>query len=140
VYRNRKYAKEIDDLDDSSLGEKLVFLNDHGLQIFSSNLNKNLRNKVAHMDFDVSSDGKIRVKGNTYNLDSQVWLRLLSHSLSHILEELIQLRNLATRFSPKYVDRVLSSFLYSSSVNLTKKFLESVNLSVYHPYLGLPYG
>lgn len=68
VYADRAYARGLDDLDDASIGEKLSFLNHHGLQIFSQNLNKDLRNKVAHMDFDINSDGTISVGQQRFDL------------------------------------------------------------------------
>lgn len=68
VYNKRAYARGLDDLDNASLGEKLSFLNCHGLQMFSQNLNKDLRNKVAHMDFDVNSDGTISVGQQKFDL------------------------------------------------------------------------
>jgi hypothetical protein len=68
VYDNRAYARGLDDLDNASLGEKLSFLNHHGLRIFSQNLNKDLRNKIAHMDFDVNSDGTISVGQQKFDL------------------------------------------------------------------------
>jgi hypothetical protein len=68
VYDNRAYAKTLDDLDNASLGEKLSFLNYHGLPIFSQNLNKDLRNKIAHMDFDVNADGTISTGRQKFDL------------------------------------------------------------------------
>ena len=68
VYNNRAYAQSLDDLDNASLGEKLAFLNYHNLTIFSQYLNKDLRNKVAHMDFETNKDGTISIGQQKYNL------------------------------------------------------------------------
>lgn len=69
----RKYARKLEDLDDASLGEKLAFLNKHSLQVFSQNINKNLRNKIAHMDFDIEPDGKISVGDQKYDLEKEIY-------------------------------------------------------------------
>lgn len=71
VYNNRAYVKRPDDLDDASLGEKFAFLNHHGLHFFNENLNKNLRNKIAHMDFDINSDGTISVEQQRFDLTDE---------------------------------------------------------------------
>ena len=68
VYNKRAYAQSLDDLDDASLGEKLTFLNYHKLTIFSHFLDKNLRNKLAHMDFKTNQDGTISIGQQKYNL------------------------------------------------------------------------
>jgi hypothetical protein len=72
IDRSRKYATKLDDLDKASLGEKLIFLNKHHLQIFARNLNKTLRNKIAHLDFDINSDGTITANGQKYNLENEI--------------------------------------------------------------------
>lgn len=72
VYNNRAYARSLDDLDNASLGEKLAFLNYHDLRIFSQNLNKDLRNKVAHMDFEVNEDGTISVGQQKFDLRYEI--------------------------------------------------------------------
>lgn len=64
----RRYAKKLEHLDHASLGEKLVFLNKHNLQVISDSINKDLRNKIAHMDFDIEPDGKISVDSQKYDL------------------------------------------------------------------------
>ena len=100
VYDNRAYAKGLDDLNNASLGQKLSFLNYHGLQIFSQNLNKDLRNKIAHMDFDVNSDGTILVSQQKFDLEYEILKlsafvliigeTLASCSVSYLLNELQQ--------------------------------------------------
>lgn len=68
LYRDRGYACKFKDLDDAFLGEKLTFLHSHGLEIFGKNLNHELRNKIAHMDFEITPDGIITVGKKKYNL------------------------------------------------------------------------
>jgi len=68
----RKYAKSLDDLDDSSIAEKLDFLNFHGFSFFTKNINKSLRNKIAHMDFDIEEKGVIVVKKERFDLKTEV--------------------------------------------------------------------
>lgn len=72
VYNKREYAGKLNDLDSSSLGEKLFFLNQHGLQIFSHNLNKDLRNKIAHLDFDTNIDGTVSVGKQKFDLTTEI--------------------------------------------------------------------
>jgi len=84
----RRYAKTIDDLDYSNVGEKLHFLNIHGFSMLTKNINKDLRNKIAHMDFDIEGNGIISVKGQKYNLRDEIIrleaiLLLSAQALSH---------------------------------------------------------
>ncbi|MGA3111582.1 MAG: hypothetical protein ABSE15_06055 [Candidatus Bathyarchaeia archaeon] len=89
VFQNKAYAKNIDDLNDSSLGEKLVFFNHHGLSLLAQNINKNLRNKVAHMDFDVQPDGMIKIANQTYDLDYEILkLSAMALLITNVLESL----------------------------------------------------
>jgi len=88
VYRSRKYAKKLDDLDDCFISEKLDFLNHHGLVIFSEHINKKLRNKIAHLDFDVEADGKILIGQQKYDLqDELVHLEAILLAIANALKE-----------------------------------------------------
>ena len=89
VFQNKAYAKNIDDLSDSSLAEKMTFFNHHGLLLIAQNINKNLRNKVAHMDFDVQPDGKIKIANQKYDLDYEILkLSAMVLLITHALESL----------------------------------------------------
>ena len=69
---HRRYAESLEDLDSPSLAEKLHFLNKHKLQAFSKNMNKFLRNKIAHMEFDIDSDGRISIDNKKYDIEREV--------------------------------------------------------------------
>lgn len=88
AYWTRKYAKSLDDLDDASLREKLIFLNSHSLQVFSRNINRNLRNKIAHMDFDIDADGRISIGNQKIDLEKEIeHLMVFSLCVAHALED-----------------------------------------------------
>jgi len=88
IFRNRKYAKKLDDLDDSFLSEKLDFLNHHGLVIFSEHINRKLRNRIAHLDFDIEADGKVSVEQQKYDLQNElVHLEALVLIVANALKE-----------------------------------------------------
>jgi hypothetical protein len=75
VERIRSYAQTIKDLDRADLSEKRVFLDLHGFQIISEkkgNLNWLLRNKIAHMDFEIKPDGKISVAGREFDVEHEL--------------------------------------------------------------------
>jgi hypothetical protein len=72
IQYRREYAKSLDDLDAASLGEKLDFLNFHGFSFFTKNINRTLRNKIAHMDFDIEEKGAIIVKEQRYYLQEEL--------------------------------------------------------------------
>jgi len=55
------------------LGEKLRFLNQHKLYVFSRNINKSLRNAIAHMEFDIVSEDVISVKKQRYNIENEIY-------------------------------------------------------------------
>jgi len=69
---HRKYAKKLRDLDSPPLAEKLDFLNKHHLTVFSENINKFLRNKIAHMEFDTESNGKISIGSKKYDIETEI--------------------------------------------------------------------
>lgn len=68
----RKYAKAFDDLDDANMAEKLDFLDFHGFSILRKHVNRKLRNKIAHMDFDIEGKGMIHVGKQKYNLQDEI--------------------------------------------------------------------
>jgi len=69
---HRKYAESFDDLDKLFLAEKLDFLNFHGFSFFTEHINRSLRNKIAHMDFDIEGKGVIIWEGQKYNLQTEL--------------------------------------------------------------------
>lgn len=69
----REYAKKLEDLDSAFLAEKLAFLNKHNLQFFTRNINKYLKNKMAHMEFDIEPDGRISVGSQRYDLEREIY-------------------------------------------------------------------
>lgn len=68
----KKYASSLDDLDDSTLAEKLDFLNFHGFSFFTKGINKSLRNKIAHMDFDIEGKGVVILKEQRFDLVKEI--------------------------------------------------------------------
>jgi hypothetical protein len=73
IQYTRKYAKSLDDLDDSfGVAEKLDFLNFHGFSFLTENINKSLRNKIAHMDFDIEEKGVVIVEKQRYDLRTEI--------------------------------------------------------------------
>lgn len=72
IQYTRKYAKSLDDLDEANLAEKLDFLKFHGFSFLTEKINKSLRNKIAHMDFDIEEKGVIVVKKNKYDLQTEM--------------------------------------------------------------------
>jgi len=73
IQLKRKYAKSLRDLDNSyGVSEKLEFLNLHGFSFLTENINNPLRNKIAHMDFDIEGKGVIVVKNSKYDLQTEL--------------------------------------------------------------------
>ncbi len=58
-YRFIRHATTIEDLESSSvtLAMKLSFLKKSGLTCFQKYVDKNLRNKIAHFDFEIDANG-----------------------------------------------------------------------------------
>lgn len=69
IARTKKRVESLDDLDESHVAEKLGFLKKHNFSFFAENINKTIRNKIAHMDFDV--EGKGVVISNQERIDLQ---------------------------------------------------------------------
>ena len=74
---HRRYAEKLGDLDSPPLAEKLRFLNQHNLQVFSRSLNKFLRNKIAHMEFDIESDSRISIGTEKYDILREINLLMV---------------------------------------------------------------
>lgn len=73
VQLKRKYAETLKDLDESyGWAEKLNFLNLHGFSFLTKNINNPLRNKIAHMNFDIEGKGVIIVKNKKYDLKTEI--------------------------------------------------------------------
>ena len=74
---HRRYAKDLEDFNSPPLAEKLHFLNKHNLQVFSKNMNKFLRNKIAHMEFDIESDGRISIDNQKRDIEREIDLLMV---------------------------------------------------------------
>ncbi len=73
VQLKRKYAQSLRDIDDSfGVAEKLNFLNLHGFSFLTENINNSLRNKIAHMDFDIEGKGVIIIKNTKYDIQEEL--------------------------------------------------------------------
>jgi len=71
IFRKKGYAKKFEDLDKAFLSEKLDFLKHHEIDL--PVINNTLRNKIAHMDFDISN-GKVIVNNYEYDLKWETFL------------------------------------------------------------------
>jgi len=74
-YQHR-YARHVYTLEDLespslSLSVKLDFLCFYGLPLFSKFIDRNLRNKIAHLDFEIDAKGNVLVGGKTIDLDEK---------------------------------------------------------------------
>jgi hypothetical protein len=88
IYDMRKYSKNLRDLDRATLYEKLVFLDAHGLEVISTNVNKSLRNKIAHFDFEIAKDGIIIIDNGKYNLEEEILkIMALVLALTRVFED-----------------------------------------------------
>ena len=60
VHRPRvMHAKTFADIENVRMSDKLIFLRHNGLETLSEIVNRNLRNDIAHLKFDVDERGKI---------------------------------------------------------------------------------
>ena len=59
---NRKFAKDFEDIGKISTNIKFLFLKEHGLEFLIRESDNLLRNKIAHLDFTIEAEGKIRVQ------------------------------------------------------------------------------
>lgn len=66
VFLKKGYAKKFEDIEKALLYEKLDFLKHHGINL--PVINFRLRNKIAHMDFDILPNSKVLVDGREYDL------------------------------------------------------------------------
>ncbi len=72
-----RYVRHVNSLEDLqspslSLSVKLDFLDSNGLGCFSKWINRPLRNKIAHLDFDIDEEGHFKLGKKTINLGQQM--------------------------------------------------------------------
>lgn len=65
-HRYTRHATSLEDLEKPflPLSIKLDFLSSNGLPLFSKWIDRNLRNKIAHLDYEISENGDFYIKGS----------------------------------------------------------------------------
>lgn len=58
----QRFVSSFDELFEVPLSVRLKFLKKHGFEFFSEICPKDLRNAIAHLNFDIDSDGTIQIK------------------------------------------------------------------------------
>jgi len=71
IARTKKRVQSLDDLDESYVAEKMGFLKKHNFSFFTENINKTIRNKIAHMDFDVEGKGVVILNQERIDLQTE---------------------------------------------------------------------
>ncbi len=69
---HNKFAKNFDDIGKLNTFVKFQFLKEHGLSILVRENDNELRNKIAHLDFSIESEGKIRVRNDIINVSERL--------------------------------------------------------------------
>lgn len=57
----RKYAKSLEEIGNVDISTKLKFLEEHNFGIFKREKDKELRNKIAHHDFQLDDSGNVQI-------------------------------------------------------------------------------
>lgn len=65
---NRKYVRTLEEIGNVSTYTKIEFLKEHGFTIFERTKDRQLRNKIAHHDFTIDSDGKVLINKETIDI------------------------------------------------------------------------
>jgi len=88
--RFSKHATRIKELEKISLANKLDFLNGERIEIFSRLINRETRNKIAHLNFTIDEKGRITGKDNKpIKIDARIndfWKGV--HTLELIFEDI----------------------------------------------------
>ncbi len=73
-HRYTRHAYSLEDLESPSLSlsVKLDFLCSNGLQLFSRFIDRNLRNKIAHMDFEIDAKGNLLINRKIVDLNGKI--------------------------------------------------------------------
>lgn len=66
------HAETLDDLHKTNLATKLSFLEECGLKKTSELINRDLRNDIAHLNFDISEDGVITLDKRVIDIDKKI--------------------------------------------------------------------
>jgi len=75
----RKYVKNLEEIGNIDISTKFRFLEEHGLKDIINEEFRELRNKIAHLDFEALDNGEISIKNNKINVIIKL-KELLSHT------------------------------------------------------------
>lgn len=87
-YFNRKFACSIDEIAKVDSYTKELFLNEHGFGLFNQGWDRNMRNSIAHYDFEIEDDGTTKIDGTPTDVKKKV--RQIVSFLAHVSTNLIQ--------------------------------------------------
>lgn len=82
----RKYVKSLEEIGNVDIYTKLTFLEEHNFGIFKRDEDRELRNKIAHHDFNLDGSGKVLIKNKEVDLASRFnELHSFNHKVFEIL-------------------------------------------------------
>ena len=64
----RKYVSDLESIGNIDISSKFRFLEEHGLKSLTNEQFRELRNKVAHLEFEALEKGEIRIRDKTVNI------------------------------------------------------------------------
>jgi len=67
----RRHVRQFQDLEKTSLSEKLTFLENNGLKIISDSCDRKLRNHIAHLTFKINKEGTVYLRNETRTIRSE---------------------------------------------------------------------
>lgn len=71
-YYSRSFACSIDEIAKVEPSTKELFLSKHGFELLSQGWDRNLRNNIAHYNFEIEDDGTTRIDGTVINVEKKI--------------------------------------------------------------------
>jgi hypothetical protein len=86
-YFNREFACSIDEIAKVESRTKELFLEKHGFGLFNKGWDRNMRNSIAHYDFEIEDDGTTKIDGTPTDVKKKV--RQILSFLAQVSDNLI---------------------------------------------------
>jgi len=87
-YFSRGFACSIDEIAKVESHTKGIFLDKHGFRLFNQGWDRNMRNSIAHCDFEIEDDGTTKISGSPTDIKRKV--RQIIYFLAHVSNNIVQ--------------------------------------------------
>ena len=82
----RSFASSMKKIEEVDISSKFKFLEEHGFRMILREKDRNLRNRIAHIDYNIDESGVLSIRGQNVDVLSRILeLQLLLRDLTNVL-------------------------------------------------------